>query len=128
MFKPCVLVEFEDEDPDLANVTVRMTSPADRSLRVIKEDEEALEEAEEEDETDGEEIKLEPPVIQVVEEGQEEGAKEQGVTEEEIAVLSKLPWVEMETFCVFFTVLDSEVSFGDLVKKIKYKCYESAKW
>ena len=91
MFKPCVLVEFEDEDPDLANVTVRMTSPADRSLRVIKEDEEALEEAEEEDETDGEEIKLEPPVIQVVEEGQEEGAKEQGVTEEEIAVLSKLP-------------------------------------
>lgn len=88
-------VEFEDEDPDLVAVTVKVQSP-DRSLRVIKEDEEGLIDVEEEE--DEEDKKVEIPVHHVGE-TQDEGNKEQGLTEEELAVLSKLDLYHLSTFC-----------------------------
>lgn len=64
-----------------------MQSP-DRSLRVIEEDEEALEEVDEHE--DGEEDKKRDQIFEHGDEAHDAGTKEQGLTEEELAVLSKL--------------------------------------
>ena len=85
-------VEFEEEDPDLAAVNVRMTSP-DRSLRAIAEDEEVLDEAEE-DETAKEDKRQDMrPVGRVDELADNNG--NQGLTEEELGILSKRLFLSM---------------------------------
>ncbi|XP_053397319.1 dynein axonemal heavy chain 5-like isoform X6 [Mercenaria mercenaria] len=85
--KPMPKIEFEEEDPDLAQVKVKMASP-DRSLRVIAEDEEVIEEEDLESVKD--EKKLD--IYTAVEPGDEVfnvAENNQGLTEEELATLRK---------------------------------------
>ena len=87
MFFTVYTVEFEDEDPELAAINIKLNSP-DRSLRAIQEDEEAAEEGEEEEE-EKEDRKPDhardhgDEVFDVVN-------NNQGLSEEELAILSKL--------------------------------------
>ena len=84
-----ISVEFEDEDPELAAINVKMTSP-DRMLRAIQEDEEAAEEGLDEEEEKPREDKR-------PEHGRDHGDEvfdvvnnNQGLTEDELAILSRL--------------------------------------
>ena len=99
MFFTVSTVEFEDEDPELAAINIKLNSP-DRSLRAIQEDEEAAEEGEEEEE-EKEDRKPDhardhgDEVFDVVN-------NNQGLSEEELAILSKLMF-----FCVFLNLADT---------------------
>ncbi|KAL4232681.1 hypothetical protein ACF0H5_007369 [Mactra antiquata] len=84
--KPMPKIEFEEEDPDLAQVAVKMTSP-DRSLRVITEDEEVLEE-EDLDDTKDDKMKFDA-VIEQGDEAHNTTENNQGLTEEELATLRR---------------------------------------
>ncbi|XP_052242570.1 uncharacterized protein LOC127852659 [Dreissena polymorpha] len=77
-------IEFEDEDPDLAAVHVKMTSP-DRSLRVIAEDEEILEEGEEEG-GESRTARLDN-VLERGDDSHDVTTNQQGLTETELATL-----------------------------------------
>ncbi|XP_060567478.1 dynein axonemal heavy chain 5-like [Ruditapes philippinarum] len=85
--KPMPKIEFEEEDPDLAQVTVKMASP-DRSLRVIAEDEEVLEE----EDADAEKDEKKMDIYTAVEQGDDvfnTQENNQGLTEEELATLRR---------------------------------------
>jgi len=84
----CITVEFEDEDPDLAAVQVKMQSP-DRSLRVIEEDEEVGDEGEEEAGAGRDERRLEA-IGEQGDEAHDVATGSQGITEEELAALRML--------------------------------------
>ena len=95
MFFTVYTVEFEDEDPELAAINIKLNSP-DRSLRAIQEDEEAAEEGEEEEE-EKEDRKPDhardhgDEVFDVVN-------NNQGLSEEELAILSKLKFFPVFKF------------------------------
>ena len=83
-----VSVEFEEEDPDLAALNIKVTSP-DRMLRAIQEDEEAAEEGEEDDDARSRDDKKQDLTRDHGDEVFDVVNNNQGLTEEELSILSK---------------------------------------
>ncbi|XP_052807484.1 dynein axonemal heavy chain 5-like isoform X7 [Mya arenaria] len=86
--KPKQTIEFEDDDPDLAAVHVKMNSP-DRSLRVIEEDEEVVDDGDDGDTG----LQRDDRRLQAIGEQGDEMHDvtngNQGITEEELAAIRR---------------------------------------